>query len=511
MSDEEVQDLLTAVRKQRAAVAHAREVAALLESFGCNDQFAKEKGFPTIFSLAENLFGRLQQETASEEEDPQNQGRSAVWAEIRCAMQKLSLNVGYSIPWMALLALEYLRPDVLRVSPELGGALSLSLIASLITTGGFIQMISRSGNFYYGMKQPVLARRSCISLLNLGLTSSLFLALLAMILGSYFHSFAGKYLVLAATNYVALSLLWMFCSVLSVQGIGWCIPCVFAFSALVSALIDALANWNGPALAMLWPWTATLCAFGCVLTGFHREGKKYTDEPQNARPRVGVMFISLIPFYLYGTAYFSFLFADRLTAGSAIPWISGLSFGIDAEYKKGMDLVLLAFLITAALVEFLGDSFLRFWQRLAAELPHAASDQLIVNLRRRHSRLMLLILTAFAATSLGAWIAFFRSSSVAPNLRILQTAVLGGLGYSMLSIALLETIILASMNAISTALPALGLGVGVNLLTGYGLSHLWGVQYAAAGLLVGSAVVLWKCNAAVRQVLFNPAYHYSIS
>ena len=44
-----------------------------------------------------------------------------------------------------------------------------------------------------------------------------------------------------------------------------------------------------------------------------------------------------------------------------------------------------------------------------------------------------------------------------------STAVLGGLGYSMLSIALLETIILASMNAVSTALPALGLGVGVNL------------------------------------------------
>src|SRR2546430_5751110 len=37
----------------------------------------------------------------------------------------------------------------LRVSAEIGGALSLTLIASLITSGGFVQMISRSGNFYY--------------------------------------------------------------------------------------------------------------------------------------------------------------------------------------------------------------------------------------------------------------------------------------------------------------------------------------------------------------------------
>jgi hypothetical protein len=76
---------------------------------------------------------------------------------------------------------------------------------------------------------------------------------------------------------------------------------------------------------------------------------------------------------------------------------------------------------------------------------------------------------------------------------------------------LLEAIILASMNAVSMAVAALTLGVGVNLLTGYGLSHLWGVEYAAVGLLLGSAVVLFKCNAAVRQVLSNPSYHYSIS
>jgi hypothetical protein len=511
MSDEEVQDLLTSIRKQKAEVANAHEVAALLESFGCNDPFARDKGFPTIFSLAENLFGRLQQDTTSEKEVPQNDRRFVVWAEIKCAMRKCSFSMGYSIPWMAMLALEYWRPDALRVSPELGGALSLSLIASLITTGGFVQMISRSGNFYYGLKEPALARHSSMSLLSLGLTSTFVLALLAMMLGSYFHLFTGNYLVLAATNYVALSLLWMFCAVLSVQGIGWCIPCVFVCSALISGLFHSLAGWSGSTLAMLWPWTATLCALGCVLTGFHREEKKHADELDSARPRLGVMFISLIPFYVYGTTYFGFLFGDRVTAGSAIPWVSGLSFGIDADYKKSMDLVLLAFLITAALVEYLADSFLRFWQRLATKLPQGASEQLAAGLRRRHAQMMKVIFAAFVVTSVGAWFTFSRSGSLAVTPRMFETAVLGGFGYLMLSIALLEAIILASMNAISMAVAALALGVGVNLLAGYGLSHLWGVEYAAVGLLLGSAVVLFKCNAAVRQMLSNPSYHYSIS
>jgi membrane protein implicated in regulation of membrane protease activity len=102
-------------------------------------------------------------------------------------------------------------------------------------------------------------------------------------------------------------------------------------------------------------------------------------------------------------------------------------------------------------------------------------------------------------------------SSLAPASKFLQTAVLGGVGYLMLSAALLEIIILASIGAISMASLAVAFGVAVNLLIGYGLSHLWGVQYAAVGLLAGSAVVLWISNAAVRRVLRHPDYHYSIS
>src|SRR6266705_415147 len=370
-------------------VVHAREVAALMESVGYTDRSAREWGFPDIFSLAEHLFARLQQNPASDERASPNGERLSLWAETRCAMRKFSLSLAYAIPWTVMLALEYLRPDTLRVSPEIGGALSLSLIASLITTGGFVQMISRSGNFYYGLKEPVLAHRTCITLLNIGLTSSLFLTLLGMIAGSYFHLFAGNYLVLAAINYLALSLLWMLCAVLSAQGIGWCIPFIFFLSILMSGLIKILINPGTTVLLILCPLLAVVCALACVLAGSYYAQSKHPQSQERARPRGGVLFISLVPFYVYGTVYFSFLFADRLTAGSAVPWVSGLSFGIDATYKKGTDLVLLAFLITAALVEYLGDSFLRFWQRLAAELPQPASEQLMVNLRKRHSKSIL--------------------------------------------------------------------------------------------------------------------------
>lgn len=492
-------------------VVHAREVAALIESLGCTDQFARARGFTDIFSLAEHLFARIQQNPALEETASRKRGRLSVWAETRCALRKFSLSLAYAIPWAVMLTLEYLRPDALRVSPEIGGALSLSLIASLISTGGFVQMISRSGNFYYGLKEPVVAHRTCFSLLNLGLTSSLGLALLGVIAGSYFHLFAVSYLVLAAISYLALSLLWMLCAVLSVQGNGWCIPLVFFLSILVGGLIKIFVNLGPTVLLILYPLLAASCALGCVMAGSCDARRKNPQSKDSARPRGDVMFISLVPFYIYGTVYFSFLFADRLTAGSAVPWVSGLSFGINAAYKGGMDLVLLSFLITAALVEYLADSFLRFWQRLATELPQAASQQLKISLRKRHSKSTLAIFTAFVVIALSASFVFSRSTTLGVAPGLWQTAVLGGLGYLMLSIALLEIIILASVNAISMASLAVAVGVAVNLLTGYVLSHLWGVQYAAVGLLVGSAVVLWISNAAVRRVLGHPDYHYSIS
>jgi len=332
-----------------------------------------------------------------------------------------------------------------------------------------------------------------------------------MIAGAYFHLFAGNYLVLAAVNYLALSLLWMACAVLSAQGIGWCIPFIFFLIILASWLIKILINPGTTILLILCPLLAVGCALGCVLAGAHHAESKHPQSRQSAPPRRGILLISLVPFYIYGTLYFSFLFADRLAAGSAVPWVSGLSFGIDAAYKQATDMVLLAFLITAALVEYLADSFLRFWQRLASELPQTASEQLTVSLWKRHSKTMSAILTAFVVVALSAWFAFSRSNGLAPLPRLLPTAVLGGIGYLLLSLALLEIIILASTNAISMAAFAVALGLAVNLLTGYGLSHLWGVQYAAAGLLAGAAVVLLISNAAVRHVLRHPDYHYSIS
>lgn len=504
-------DLLTDVHELAPDVADAQEIAALVESFGYTDRTVRQWGFANVFALAEHMFLNFPQSSRSQQRVVRPSKWPSIWTETKSASRKLSASLAYSIPWMALLALEYLRPHALQVSAEFGSALSLSLIASLVTPGGFIQMIARAGSFYFGLLEPFLAHRFCVLLLKLGVASSLLLAVLGVLLGAYFHVFPGVYLLVAAANYVVLSILWMLCAILSAQGISWCIPLVFLVSAIAGALIKVFAHTGTPLPLMLWPLLAALCAAVCVQMQFRRSEKKRPQRHDSARPRFSVALISLVPFYFYGIVYFGFLFADRVAAGTAIPWVSGLSFGIDAAYKRGMDVVLLAFLICAALVEYLSESYLRFWFQLAAELPQSEGARLVSSLQRRHSRIMFVIFGVFVTIALFAWFAFNYWSGLAASPRFVETVAMGGVGYLMLSMALFETIILACVNALHLALRALALGLAVNLLAGYGLSHLLGVQYAAVGLLAGAAVVLWKCNAAARQVLQHPDYHYSVA
>ena len=505
MNYKQIEDLVISGRAGTSQAVHAREIAALIESFGCTDRMAKSLGHRDIFEHASVL-------VADFKPDPKpalkrNPGRLVVRHELTCAAAKLSQSLAYAIPWFALAVVEYLRPDVLNVSPRLGACLSLSLIASLVLTGGFIQTITRTGTFYRGLGQPALAHHMCTQLLNFGLTCTLALTLTGIILGFYFHLFTSVYLLMAAVNCIVLSLLWLLCAILFVQGKAWTVPLIYLISAFITAIVQHFTRSGTILLLMLWPMMAVSCAF---LFSRQRPSQASAFE-EVTRPRAGVLSISLVPFFLYGTVYFSFLFADRIVAGSAIPWVSGLSFGIDPSYKHGMDIVLLAFLVTAALVEYMADSMLRYWYQLAADLPVTASAQLIARLRRRRLFTMLAVSVVFTTLACGAWYAFSKLTGFPSSPRLIETAAVGGVGYLLLCIALVEIVTLASVNATSTALKAVSQGLAVNVIVGYTFAHVWGVQYAAAGLLGGALVVLGKCSAAVGKILQSPDFHYSIA
>ena len=61
-------------------------------------------------------------------------------------------------------------------------------------------------------------------------------------------------------------------------------------------------------------------------------------------PRLSVLVYWTLPYFWNGTVYFAFLFADRLSAGTASAAAGG-PFGIPSAYSLGMELALLTLLI----------------------------------------------------------------------------------------------------------------------------------------------------------------------
>src|SRR5215475_6562512 len=397
-----------------------REASAIVESCGVNDRLANDFGMPHTFALGEYIFRHNRTAEVLPTDGPEKRASLSLRDEARLAAQKFSLNFAYALPWTLLLIIEYLKPNLLQLRPEWGGILSLSLIGSLIGAGGFSQAITRTGYFYIGIKEPQLALRLCLLFVKWGCIACCGFAALGFVLANYFRFFPASYLICGCLNFIMLSALWIFCAMLSVQNRVWRIPLIFVIGGGVFALLRSYFGVIGPLFAANGASVAAAASFS--ISGFR---KLIHTSPQGtsvpALPRLAVLAYMLVPFFFYGLTYFAFLFADPAAIRA-----SGLSFGIDSQYKQGMDVALFIFLVLAAVVEYMANRFVRLWFRLAEE-----GTDVREMLRTNYRRSLTVICWVFAVLATGLWLAYHLFVY-----RVLLTAVLGSIGYFFVTLAL---------------------------------------------------------------------------
>jgi hypothetical protein len=498
---ETLEDLKRAVASDGPKLSDAWEVTAMIESLGFNDlQVEHEFGFENTYAAGQYLYEQLRDEGESSDQSPPTPPVGCV--------EKFFSSFAYSIPWIVVLFFEWIRPQAFEISPDVAGPLSLALMGSLITSGGFIQVIARRGRFYSGLKEPFLARRICSYFLWIGLIASFLFCVVALFLGAYFNLFPAKGLFIAAAHYLLLSMLWMICAVLATQGTDWRIPVVFVAGGVVFAILKGPLGAGVLAAQTMAVAAALAAAATLAAYGFRSEiGAKAAKDQEMELPRVPVLIHSLTPYFVYGVAYFSFLFADRIAAGTAISWFSGLSFGIESGYAQGMNLALLNFLVTAALVEALTYRFMGGWYELASHQPNGQTCLKQV-LRHRYAVYTVSIGAIFVAFSAAIYLPLASRWPV-PNARLTMTTMcLGSLGYLLLAAAFFNAVILFSLNRPFDVLPSILQGVLADFLVGYTLSHLLGTYFAVVGLVLGAAIFTFGSSRAVLRALARPDYTY---
>jgi hypothetical protein len=500
-----IEDLTSALAADGPEPSDAWEVTAMIESSGFNDRWVKQEfGFENTHAAGQYMYDRLRGQVFAPTKALGKPGRRGP---AQFAGNFFSSFV-YSIPWLVILFFEWTKPQALDIAPDIAGPLSLALMGSLITSGGFIQVIARRGRFYLCLEEPSLARRMCLYFVRIGFLTASLLCLIAVMLGFYFSLFSTRGLLIAALYYLLFSFLWMVCAVLSIEGSAWRIPVVFLVGGAVFCVLNGVLGRSAltaqtAALSAMLGIAATLAAFR-----FRSELRQKTVKTQEmALPRIPVLVHSLTPYFFYGVAYFSFLFADRFAAGTAITLFSGLSFGIESGYARGIDFALVNFLFTAALVEALNYRFMGGWYDLAKAQSNAEASLSKV-LRNRYASYVALIAGLFVTMSAATYFIVARLWPFPKTTVTVGTMWLGSLGYLFLVVALFNAVILFSVNRPRAVLPSILQGLLADFAVGYTLSHLLSAHFAVVGLVLGGMIFAYGSTRAVLRALEQPDYTY---
>ena len=496
-------ELTSAVERTRPRLIDSWETAALIESLGYTDARIRcEFGFSDTAALGAHVFDTLGRKPVA----PAPLASTSTPPDRRPLLElanSIGASLVYAVPWLITFIAERLRPDAMRLPGSAGAPLSLALMLSLIVSGGFIQAISRRGQFYIGFRQPGLAELVTGYLLRLGAMVAVAAAAVGLFTGWYFNLFAWPYLVLWADEFLLLCALWMMCGVLAIREEYWRVPLAFALGGLSFVAVHA---GGGDALLAQMIGAAAVVAAAAIQVPRVFVHTGFEEQPSMVPlPRMTVLLYRTLPFFWYGTLYFCFLFADRFAASASVFALTGAPFGLRPQYKLGMDLALLTFLFASAAVEY---GNIRFTHRLrwAMREPFERDGAFERRVIRIHLRVLGLVIGGFIPLSAIIGALARRLLPGQPE-TVWTTLAIGDVGYLLLAVGLANALALFSLNRPWSAVRALTAGLAVNVTVGYVLSHMVSPYFAAAGLVAGAFVLALQSAVAVRRTIRHAGDH----
>lgn len=498
-------ELVANVHAERSRLLDAWEATALVESLGYSDaRVQREFGVRDTLAVGEYAYQQCRAQ-AGEESDWVPKTESLTTIVTRSAASTLI----YTVPWLAVFVAQAVRPNVMRLPSRVAPALTLALMFSLVWSGGFVQAIVRRGEFYVGVRQLGLARQVVDALLRISVALTVVAALVGVVIGWYFELFTWPSLVLGADVFMIMSVLWMVCGTFAIRQQQWRVAAAFVAGFATFAVVRTTADVLTSHLAAV---TAVLIAASLQVRYLFTEGKSLHECPKGVSlPRLPVLVYWTVPYFWYGAAYFAFLFADRLAAGTAVVGLGDTPFSIPRPYTTGMELALLTLLVAASGVEVAGALFARAIVTEAGRPFFGDARSLAAALARHHWRALALAVSIFVVTAIAI-------VDLAPRMLpgeltplVWSTLLIGDIGYGCLAVGFVNALVLFETQcpwaAVQTLTPALVL----NLASGYVLSHIFGSFYAVDGLLIGAIYFAVASTIAVRRTLRHADYVLAVS
>jgi hypothetical protein len=511
MTSHSLQNLINSIYTNYPNVCDPWEIVAIVEALGYTDQTIElEFGCPNALVLGQFIYAQREQFPFVETAPRPIKKQLKFSDELNIFITQFSHSFIYTIPFIILLILNYLPIDTRLdfLPPELNSLFGFVTMASLITSSGFVQMISRRGLFYMGLQDPIQANRICIPILLMGVVTTILLSSIGIIFSFYQGIASDKYILVAGIYYIILSTIWMLFAIVGLQYrfaaptilIG--ITCCF-FMLRVFLKLSALESQVT---------TISIAFVSLSILSLSNRIKYRSLAPKFGKlvplPNLSVLIYLLLPYFLYGIVYFGFIFADRLVANIATAGPFILIAGNNLDYQNSMDLALLNLLLIVPLVEYCSYKLIIYWYDLAKYMTLAESNSLAWQLQKKYWLLLSRILLYFGLLmSLTIVLLSILQRSQTANLLTIVACV----GYLLFAIGLFNTVILLSLNRLHDVLGILATAMSIDFIIGYLLGSLFGVYFAAIGLIVGAALFAISSSKKILQAIDRAEYYYFYS
>ena len=533
-TESKFQSLLDEITKKRVQPEDKFEIAAMLESMGWNDTRASDVfGVEDVFSLAEDLWNALQKRVLFTPHSVMEKAGflTVSLALIRSFLRGVIFALPMTISVFSMLSLKYSLWSYENLRHDLATSIAIGTILSFMAVGGFTQAIARRGFFYITQGYYNMGRRITFYFVKLGYIVCFVTAVISMIFVSFFDIFPFYMILTVNAYFFFLSAIWLSVTVMYILQKEITFTGLLAGGILIVFIlvqlfgIDNIIFYQIAALIIV-----SVSGILLVLYFFVKAEKKMEKGIAPSMPRMSITLYSIMPYFVYGFLYFTFLFTDRIIAWSTndktympyLIWFRG-------PYELGLDFALLMLTLPMGLIEVVVTRLMNSVESSQRNYMAAEAGKLNISYLKSYYR-YITIVAIFSIFNAGA--VYFAVKGI--DYAIIQgkipsitaqflanpttnfVLIVSLVSYVIITIALMNSVILFSLSQPEivnrSILPALVINVIIGFLLSrwatWWVSSQTGYSFAVFGLLAGSIVFTYLTTVRIINVFKNLDYYF---
>lgn len=516
---EKINNLLAEIRKRRLSPEDSYEITAILESNGWTDQKARDEfGVENVFALASVLWQLtgegVKARLIGEEK------KISVPAYLLMVTRSFLKGTLFALPMalsvVSMLTLRFSLWSYEYLTVEIATSIAIGTIMSFMAVGGFTQAIARRGFLYINQGYYNMARRITFYFVRIGYLFCLVISLAFLIFNFFFSIFPYRMTIMIVGYFFILSAIWLSVTIMYI------LDKEMAFTGLLVAGIGLvyvffrLMHLNIILSQIISLISVAVAGIALAARFFINAERKEEKGISPSLPRSSITIYTILPYFAYGFLYFTFLYIDRIVAWSTSTSYMPYLIWFRGQYELGLDLALLALILPMGFIEVVvSEMMVNMEANQKKYLGHQLRNMGRYYLTIYYTRAAAVAVFSIISSALVYFVIDQVSNTytlpIRADLMSNRTTVFvfisALVGYAILSVALLNSLILFSLSQPEMVDKAILFALLVSLLVGFPLSRWIDYSFAVFGMVAGSVVFLILSFRRVIKVLSKLDYY----